>query len=92
MADREAFISDKDIMHSPTSWRKVTLKDSSASGKVRAVKANGKTVSIQPDGREEERDGGQDGGYEQGKLVGDTRLVYAYGDSKQPAEFRVILL
>lgn len=90
MADRQAFISNFDIMHNPSAWRKVTLKDS-VSGHVSAMKQNGKTISIQPDGTEQERDG-DGGGYEQGKLVGDTRLVYAYGESQQPAEYRVILL
>lgn len=101
MADRDAFISNRDIMHNPTSWRRVTLKDS-VDGQVSAVKGyldvggmwnqgNGKTLSIQPDGSEQERDG-DGGGYERGRLVGDTRLVYAYGESVQPAEYRVILL
>jgi hypothetical protein len=92
MADRQAFISDRDILHNPTLWRRVTIKDSSESGKVYAVKAsNGKTISIQPDGSEQDRDG-DGGGYERGRLLGDTRLVYAYDESRQPVEFRVILL
>lgn len=92
MADREAFITNVDILHNPTSYRRVTIKDSSRSGYVYAVKkSNGKTISIQPDGREEERDG--DGGrYEQARFVGDARLTYAYDDSNIPVEFRVILL
>ncbi len=89
--DRQAFISDKDILHNPTSWRRVTIKDSSESGKVYTKKSNGKVVSIQPDGSEQERDG-DGGGYERGRLFGDTRLVYAYDESAQPVEFRVILL
>lgn len=92
MADREAYITDKDILHNPTNYRRVTIKDSSRSGYVFAVKkSNQKTISIQPNGVEEERDG--DGGrYEQARFIGDTRLTYAYYDSDIPVEFRVILL
>ena len=78
-----AYRSNVPIYANPTAALRCSLVPSHVSGKVNCVWPNGTVCSIQPDGREETRPAGTDGGYEQAAQIG-TRLVYDYAEMTCP--------
>jgi hypothetical protein len=69
-------------------WRRCTKLTSSAAGKIRLQNDDGTIVSIQPDGSEQTRPDGTDGGYEQCEPLDDV-VVYAYDGLVAPVVYTV---
>jgi len=87
----DAWITNKSILQSPTAMRPVKLIPSSVAGRFTVAQPNGRVISIQPDGSEEDRPAGTDGPFEQAKVDG-SRLLYVFAGMENPVEYRLVTL
>lgn len=86
-----SYLSDRPILDTPLNYRRMRVVPSARVGYFLWLFDNDEVLSIQPDGTEDTRDPGTDGGYEQ-SLISGTRAIWDYDGLVDPIIYDCVVL